>query len=182
MRRAVALGDEGRAAGGRRLAAIVAVGGVDADADGTGALDQAHEEVALAAADLQHGLAAEAVLLVLGVDQPVHERHEVRREGLGLLVSRRIGDEVRIEAVVLDEAAGLAEGELEIAFGKTHCRRAVVEQQAAVRRDGAELVERPEIAAAAGPAGRCHAPAVSGINRASKRPASICSRTRLIRR
>jgi hypothetical protein len=63
-------------------------------------------------------LAFEAVFPVLVPDDLVDQQHEAGREGLRLLVGRRVRGEIGLEPVVLDEAASTAEGELEVTLGK----------------------------------------------------------------
>ncbi len=111
---------------------------------GAGAgLHHLDEELALAAADLEHRLALQMVPLDPLRRELLREVAEPRREPLRLLVARRVLRLPDVERGVEDESARPAEREHEVAARKRAGIVGVVEQQAAVDRDAELLVEDP---------------------------------------
>jgi hypothetical protein len=159
----IGLGQEAQAVGGRGPGPLVPIGGIDADAARARALDQADQEVALAAADLQDRLARQAMPPVQVVYEFVDEAHEARRVGLSLLVGGGIGRGIRHEPSVLDEAAGRTAGELEITLGEGQRRGFGLDQQAAVHRNVVDRIERPGADGTASPAAGAHPVSDRGI-------------------
>ncbi len=103
-------------AGRRFTLAPLGVGpGVDADAPTDAGLAHHLEELALAAADLQHRPVREGVLLDPTLREIAREVVETLREPLGLLVASGVLGQRRIEQRVEDEPAVVAEAKLEVA-------------------------------------------------------------------
>src|SRR3954452_19360621 len=120
IRRAIEILDELDAFGRRAHQPFGTIARIDADAAAGAALAQDGKELALAAADLEHGLSGEVIALDLVIAKLAKEMAKAWREDLCLLIGRRIGLQPRIVQRVADEPAILAEYKFEIAAREAH--------------------------------------------------------------
>src|SRR6185437_840821 len=117
-------------------------------------LAQPDQELSLATPDLERRHARpQTKPLDLIVPDLIEKAQEPGREGLGLLVSRRVPVERRIEPDVTDEPAPAAETQLDVSPRKRQRLLPGGEHQAAVRRHALHAIEDLNVAAAAGVAG-----------------------------
>ena len=143
--------DPGQPVGHRRVDALGVDAGIDADAGAGAGLDHPGQELALAAADLQHRAARQVVLVDPAAGQALRPLDEQRREALRLLVAGRVLG--LLEHHVGDEPAGRAEAQPEVAGREAGRLLQRVEQQAGVRGDARLLEEDVQPALPAGRTG-----------------------------
>src|SRR4029078_1665563 len=116
------------------------------------------EEAALPAADLEAVPSVQVVAVDPTPGEVAREVLEARRALLRLLVARGVVVHRTVERDVHDEAAVVAEGELDVAGRESQRLLAIVHEQAAVHRNPRLLIEDREVGAAAGEAlGACSA-------------------------
>jgi hypothetical protein len=153
----VVVGDQRHPPRERRIESLLGDRGIDADRVAHAELDHVDQEAGLAAADLEHVLAAQSVPLDPPGGQITLELAEAGREGLRLLVGLAVVLRRRIVRRVGDEPAARAEAQLEVTRGELARRRLRADEPAAVDRDpflGVEAVQAPAAAVAADPVGR----------------------------
>jgi hypothetical protein len=93
--------------------------GIDAEALVVAGLADQGEKVSFAATNLEDLLAANAIELDQTVDESLRKRGKRGRKPLTFLVVLRVVEKGGIKETILDEAAGLAEAELEVTSGET---------------------------------------------------------------